>query len=154
MGWNYKLYYYEYNCADVVILSEFHLHGKFLDGDQKLSQYVYLLDNAKCPLKGFKISTATWNIWVFFSPQPQQQFFLIIFNLIRVNLQWGVSFRYIAKWFIYIFSFIYIYIFFFILHIFSSIGYYKILNIVSCAIQCILIVYFVYSRVYTLIPQF
>ena len=42
----------------------------------------------------------------------------------------------------------YTYIFFY--KFFSIIGYYKILNIVPCAIQEILVAYFVYSGVYLL----
>ena len=38
-------------------------------------------------------------------------------------------------------------------HVFSIIHYYKILNIVPCAIQLDLVVYFVYSNVYLLIPN-
>ena len=40
-----------------------------------------------------------------------------------------------------------------IFRFFSIVGYYEILNIVSCAIQYALVVYFINSSVYLLIPS-
>ena len=60
------------------------------------------------------------------------------FFLIGVDLQCCVRFWCIAKWF----SYTYMYIFFFIF--FSIMVYYRILNIVPCAIQWDLIVYLFY----------
>ena len=51
----------------------------------------------------------------------------------------------------YKYTYIYITILFF--RFFTIIGYYKILSIVLCAIEQGLIVYFIYSGVYMLIPK-
>ena len=68
-----------------------------------------------------------------------------------VNLQRCVSFRYTAKWFRYTHTHTHTHtrthIFF---RFFSIIGYYKILDMVPCAIQQVLVVYFTYSSVYLL----
>ena len=72
-----------------------------------------------CSLTGF---------WDFFSVLLHGSLF---FGLLK-NFYWHIvdlqCFRYTAKWF----NFIYIYVFF---RLFSFIGYYKILNIVPCAIH-------------------
>ena len=67
-----------------------------------------------------------------------------IFYWSIINLQCCISFKYTPKWFSYLYA-LYIYIFFF--KFFSIVGYYKILNIVSCIIWYILIVYiyFIYK---------
>ena len=60
------------------------------------------------------------------------QFLIVnLTSFFLIDLQCHVSFRCTAQWFSYIYIYIYIYIYRF----FSLIGYYKILNIVPCAIQ-------------------
>ena len=63
------------------------------------------------------------------------------------------SFRCTAKLFSYTYIHIYVcvYIFF---TLFFIIGYYEILDIVTCAIKSLLFIYFIYSSVYLLIPNF
>ena len=56
-----------------------------------------------------------------------------------VDLQYCVSFRYIAN----IYVCVYIYIFFFF-RFFSVIGYYKMLNIVPCVIWSVLVIILIY----------
>ena len=80
------------------------------------------------------IVLVTWQPWIF-----------CFFYWTIVDLQYCVSFRCIAKWFRYIYVCVYIYFRFF-----SIIGYYKILNIIPCAI--LLLIYFMYSSLYLLIP--
>ena len=70
-------------------------------------------------------------------------FLVFFFYWSIVDLQCCVSIRCTATWFGIFFRF------------FSIIDYYKILNIVSCAIQQVLVVYpFIFSRVYTVILTF
>jgi len=76
----------------------------------------------------------------------------ILKNWSIANLQCCVSFRWAAKWFRYIYiwyihtykmySFFYKNVFFF--RFFSIIGYYKILTVVPCVIQSVLVVYIFY----------
>ena len=55
--------------------------------------------------------------------------------------------------YIYIYTRTHLYIYMFFFRFVFIICYYKILNIVPCAIQLDLVVYFVYSNVYLLIPN-
>ena len=52
---------------------------------------------------------------------------------------------------IYLYISIYLYLYLFFFRFFSIIGYYKILNIVSCAIQLVLVVYLFYIQKYMLL---
>ena len=54
---------------------------------------------------------------------------------------------------VYIHMHTYIYMYNYFFRFFSIIGYYKINSIVPCALQQVLVVYFIYSSVYMLIPN-
>ena len=49
---------------------------------------------------------------------------------------------------------LYIYVYPLFFTFFSHIGYYRVLNKASCAIQKVIIIYFKYSTVYMLFPVF
>ena len=63
----------------------------------------------------------------------------------EVDLQCHVSFRCTAKWFNYMYMCVYIYIYTHSFRFFSHIGYYKILSVVPCAIESVLVVYLFFT---------